>query len=121
MEALLARLVADQPGYAAVVAVFLLPTLDFVLGASRAIANNTFSWDSFSTWVRSQIAGHAVPIAFTLIFAQFFGVLKIGPVEVNVLETAGITAAAAFAATTVKSILDTLNPSVADVVPPPAT
>lgn len=128
MEVLLAKLPGDPVANAAAVGTVVLALLDFVLGTIRAlagkgsgVAGTNFSWDSFSTWVRAQLLGHAVPIILLLTFGQVIGTISIGDIHVNVLVTTAEVAAATYAATTVKSILDSLNPKAPDPVPPPAT
>lgn len=121
MEALLAKLPGDPVANAAAIGVVLLATADFILGSLRAIAGGTFTLESFSTWVRAQLAGHVLPIVFLLIVGQAFGTITIGDFSVNAILLGAELAAASFAATTGKSILDSLNPKTTDVVPPPAT
>jgi hypothetical protein len=121
METLLAQLPGDPASNAAIIGVASLAILDFILGSSRALAQGTFTLDSFSTWVRAQIAGHVLPIIFVLAFGQVVGDIQIGPVAFNILTATGLAGAASYAATTVKSIVDTLNPQASDPVPPPAT
>lgn len=121
MDVLLSKLPGDPVANAAAIGVTLLALLDFILGTIRAIAGKTFSWDSFSTWVRSQLLGHVIPIILLLTFGQVAGTITIGGFSVNALTAAGLAAAATFTATTAKSILDSVNPQAPDVVPPPAT
>lgn len=121
MEALLAKLAADSPASAAAIGVVVLAITDFVLGSLRAIAGGTFVWESFSTWVRAQLAGHVLPIFFLLLVGQVFGTIAIGDIRFNAILIGAELAAASYAATTVKSILDSINTNAPDPVPPPAT
>lgn len=121
MDVLLAKLPGDPAANAAAIGVVILAVLDFVLGTIRAISGGQFTLDSFSTWVRSQLMGHVIPIVLLLSFGQVIGTVSIGDLHLNVFVAAGLTAAATYAATTAKSILDSVNPSVPDVIPPPAT
>lgn len=121
MEALLAKLPGDVIANAAAIGIVVLAVTDFVLGTLRAVAGGTFSWDSFSTWVRAQLAGHVLPIFFLLLVGQVFGTVTIGAVSFNAILVGAELAAASYAATTLSSILESINPRVADVVPPPAT
>jgi len=121
METLLAKLPGDPIANAAAIGIVLLAVTDFVLGTLRAIAGGTFVWESFSTWVRAQLAGHVLPIFFLLLVGQVFGTIKVGDVSVNAILVGAELAAASYAATTLKSILDSLNTKAPDPVPPPAT
>lgn len=128
MDTLLAKLPGDPIANAAAIGVVVLALLDFILGTLRALAGKgaglfgtNFTLESFSTWVRSQLLGHAIPIILLLTFGQVFGTVSIGDIHINVLLLTAETAAATYAATTAKSILDSLNPSAPDPVPPPAT
>ena len=121
MEVLLAKLPGDPVANAAAIGVVLLATADFVLGTLRAIASGTWVAASFSTWVRAQLAGHVLPIVFLLIVGQAFGTVTVGEFSFNAVLLGAEAAAAAFAVTTGKSILDSVNPRTPDVVPPPAT
>lgn len=121
MDTLLARLPGDPAANAAVIGVAALALLDFILGTVRAVAGRTFTFDSFSTWVRAQLLGHVIPIILLLTFGQVVGTISVGDLSFNVLVASGLAGAASYVATTVKSILDTVNPQTPDVVPPPAT
>lgn len=121
MDTLLAQLPGDPVANAAALGCVVLALLDFVLGTIRAVAGNQFTFDSFSTWVRSQLLGHVIPIILLLTFGQVIGNITVGNITLNVVVAAGLAAAATYAATTVKSIIDSVNPAVPDVVPPPAT
>jgi len=121
MEVLLAKLPGDPVANAAAIGIVVLALADFIIGSLRAISGGTFTWDSFSTWVRSQLAGHVLPIFFLLLVGQVFGTIAIGDVHFNAILIAAEVAAASYAATTVKSILDSLNTNAPDPVPPPAT
>ena len=120
MDILLAKLPGDPVANAAMVGVTLLAVLDFLLGSTRALANGTFSLTSFSTWVRAHLLGHVIPITLLLTFGQVAGTITIGEFQFNAFLTAGLVAAASYAIPTAKSIIDSVNPSASDIVPPKA-
>lgn len=119
MEVILASLTNTLEGKA-IAGIAALALLDFITGSLRAIQSGQFSLDKFSTWVRVSLI-QVVIITLTILFGKALGPITIGPVSIDVIGVAGLAAAAAFAGSAVKSILDNLNPRVADVPPPDAT
>jgi hypothetical protein len=110
------------------IAVTGLALLDFLLGTVRAFAGKgdgvlgtNFRFESFSTWVRSQLLGHVVPIVLTFTFSQVIGSVRVGDLSLNIMFAAATAGSLAFATTTLASIADSVNPRAADPVPPPAT
>jgi Bacteriophage holin family len=104
----------------AIAGIAALALLDFVTGSLRAIQGGQFSLDKFSTWVRTSLI-QVVIITLTIVAGKALGSITIGDFSIDVIGLAGLAAAASFAATTGKSILDNLNPKVADTPPPDAT
>lgn len=119
MEVLLGQLANSVEGKA-ITAIAALALLDFVTGSLRAIQSGQFTLDAFATWVRVSLI-HVVIITLTILFGKALGPISIGEFSIDVIGLAGLAAAASFAATTGKSILDNLNPKVADTPPPDAT
>lgn len=121
MDVLLAKLPGDPVTNAAAIGVVVLALLDFVIGTVRAVADGTFTFESFSTWVRAQLLGHVIPIILLLTFGQVIGSISVGGLSFNVVVAAGLAGAASYAATTINSVIDSVNPSADDPIPPPAT
>lgn len=117
METLLLQLPGDPVANTAAIGVVVLAVTDFILGSLRALGNGTFVLDSFSTWVRTSLAGHVLPIIFLLIVGQAFGTITIGTFSINAVLLGAEVAAASFAATVGGSILATLNPRAIDTPP----
>lgn len=117
MDVLLAKLPGDPIANAAAVGAVLLAILDFLLGSVRALADGTFKVELVSSWVRSQLLGHVVPIILLVTFGQVAGDISIGDFHLNILLIAGEGAAATYAAVTAKSILDSVNRGAPDPLP----
>ena len=114
---LLHKLGSDPTTNAAIIAVAVLAVLDFVTGSLRAIANSTFTLDAFDVWVRKQIAGRVIPIILVLVSGTIVGDIGVGDFHFNVLTATALLAAATFAVSTAKSIVDNLNTAAPDAVP----
>lgn len=100
----------------------LLPLVDFVTGTLRAFANNTFELHRIDVFVRTDLAGRAIPLILLLVLGRAIAVsapgeLVIPGLDLSLLTGGGILAAAPFLIATVKSIVDNVNPSVADRLP----
>lgn len=99
-----------------------LPILDWVTGSLRAIAGGTFQWDKFDVFVRTQMAGRTIPLIILIITGRVITVaipadLAIPGLDLSILTAAGALAALPFLAVCVKSIIENVNPNVADSVP----
>jgi hypothetical protein len=102
--------------------VVALPIIDWVTGSLRAIASKTFSWDAFDVFVRTQIAGRAVPLVILIIVGRVITVavpdtMQIPGLDLSLLTGAGILAAIPFLAVGIGSIISNVNPNVTDTVP----
>lgn len=115
----LTALGADQIQWAVIITILGLGILDFVTGVLRAIADSSATFDIklLDTWVRTQLAGRIVPIILVLIFSALAPDITLGEFSVNALAVAGNFAAAAYALSTGKSIIDNLNRNVPDTRP----
>lgn len=114
---LLARLASDPTTNAAIELVAIVAILDFILGTLRAFANHTFTLEAFDVWVRVQLAGRVLPIILVLVAGTVVGDVAIADFHFNVLTATALAAAAAFVASTAKSIADSLNANAPDPVP----
>jgi len=117
MDTLLARLTADPLVSNAIIGVVALGVLAWVLGTLRALADGSFKLELLDVWVRSQLLGRIIPIVLILAFSQVVGAVKVGDVEINALSIAGLGSAAAYAATTIQSIVESLNKSAPNPTP----
>lgn len=119
MDVLLAQLTNTLEGKA-IVAMATLALLDFVTGSLRAIQSGQFTLDAFATWVRTSLI-HVVIVTLVIITGKALGPISFGDIQIDAIGLAGLAGAASFCATQLKSIIDNLNPSKLDVVPPDAT
>lgn len=119
MDVLLAQLTNTLEGKA-IFAMASLALLDFVTGSLRAIQSGQFTLDAFATWVRTSLI-HVVIVTLVIITGKALGPISFGDISIDAISLAGLAGAASFCATALKSIVDNLNPSVTDVVPPDAT
>jgi len=99
-----------------------LPILDWITGSLRAIAGGTFDWHAFDVFVRTQLAGRAVPLAILIIVGRVISVaipseLQIPGLDLGLLTGAGIVAAVPFLAVAIGSIISNVNPNVTDSLP----
>jgi len=127
IDVLLAQIPGDPIANAAILAVVGLAILDFLIGTARALANSAgltngeaFVLASLTTWVKAHLLFQILPIILTLTFGEAIGTITVGSVSLNLLTTAGIFAATTYAATTLGSIVNSLNPKAPDVAPTPA-
>jgi hypothetical protein len=97
--------------------VIVLALLEVITGAARAFSAGTFAWSYLDVWVKKTLMGRVVPILLLLLSGAAAPDLSLLGLEVNILTTAGIAAAATFAASVVASILVNVNPS--EPVSPP--
>jgi hypothetical protein len=128
MDVLLAQIPGDPVANSAILAVVGLAILDFLIGTARALANSTgitdgaaFALASFTTWVKAHLLFQILPIILMLTFGEAIGTITVGTVSLNLLTTAGILAATTYAATTLGSIVNSINPKAPDVAPTPNT
>lgn len=99
-----------------------LPIVDWITGSLRAIASKTFSWDAFDVFVRTQMAGRALPLLILIVIGRTITVaiptdLEIPGLDLSLLTGAGILAAIPFLVVVIKSIIDNVNPNAADELP----
>ena len=116
---LLAKLQADPLVNAAVLGIWALIALDFLIGTLRSapvIGDGSFKIEALTTFIHTNVLP-AVLITLTLLFAQVIGSISVGPVAFNVLTATGLGSAATLAAVLLKSILDSINPSAPNPVP----
>lgn len=105
------------PTSVAIVGIAILWLVELVTGVARAYAAGQFKWDLIDVAVRTQLAGRIVPIVVVLIAGAAAPDLSVLGVKVDVLTTAGLAAAAVYAAAAVASIVGNLNPQAVDVAP----
>jgi hypothetical protein len=125
MEAIqqfVAAIFSDQRANIVMALIVFLPLVDWVTGSLRAVANGTFQWDKFDVFVRTQIAGRAVPLVILITTGRVITVavpadLEIPGLDLGVLTAGGILAAVPFLVVVVKSIIDNVNPSTTDEIP----
>lgn len=115
-----AQLGADSIQWTVIVTILALGVLDFVFGVLRAVANKTgpaFDISLLDVWVRTQLAGRIVPIILVLLFSALAPSVQIAGFTFSPLAIAANTAAGAYALTTSKSIIDSLNTGTTDRLP----
>lgn len=102
------------PAGTAVVALFLLAGLDFLLGAFAAVRDNVFTWDALAAWVRKNVAGRVLPITAVLVVAHLAGGLSIETSSDllspgTVLTTIGLGMAATYVLEVIASVRESLT------------
>ena len=125
MEAIqqfVAAIFSDQRANIVMALIVFLPLVDWVTGSLRAVANGTFTLSAFDVFVRTQMAGRAVPIVILIITGRVITVavpadLEIPGLDLGVLTAGGILAAVPFLVVAIKSVIDNVNPSAADSIP----
>ena len=117
MKELLDLLVADPLTNNAIIGVAVLAILGFVIGTIRAIGDKTFVWSALDVWVRKDLMGRVIPIVLILAFGRVIGTVQVGDIELSLLSVAGFGAAATYAATSIKSIINSLDSQAPNPVP----
>jgi uncharacterized membrane protein len=117
LDALLAKLQSDSPAIAMIITIVALGLLEWGLGILDALRSGQFAWKYLDVWVRVQLLGRILPVVLVLAFSQVFGTVDIAGIKINLLWVGGQGAALAYAAATIASIVNSLNPSVKDVPP----
>jgi hypothetical protein len=112
----------NTPAGTAIVLLFALATLDFVLGTLAALRDNVFDLTAVAAWLRKHIAGRVLPITAVLLTGHLAGGLSFEQDGIGalidpgtVLTGIGLTMAGAYLAETVASIRDSLTPGTAKV------
>jgi hypothetical protein len=107
----------NSPAGTAIVLLFALATLDFVLGTLAAIRDKVFQMEAVAAWLRKHIAGRVLPITAVLLTGHLAGGLAFEDDGFSaiidpgtVLTGIGLTMAAAYIAETVASLRDSLTP-----------
>lgn len=108
------------PGGTAIVALFLLAALDFLLGVLAAIRDDVFEFGALAAWVRKHIAGRVLPITAVLVIGHLAGGLSIETTSDilspgTVLTTLGLGMAGAYVLETIASIRASLTDGTAKV------
>lgn len=121
----LAQAAADTPVLVILIEILVLATLDFLIGTARALSN-TVGWtqgekfvlSALAVWVPKHLLFQVIPILLLLVASE---AIPSTPDSAAVLKQtfygAGFTAASAYTLVTLKSIVDSVNPKAADVVP----
>ena len=122
MTEFIRAVVSDQVTNAVITLLIVLPLFDWLTGSLRAIANKTFAWAAFDVFVRTQLAGRAVPLILLLILGRTISVaapstLDIPGLDLSVITGGGVLASVPFLAKLFTSILANVNPSATDIVP----
>jgi small basic protein len=109
-----------SPGGTAILLLFALAALDFVLGTLRAISDNVFQLDSLAAWVRKHIAGRVLPITAVLVIAHLAGGLSIDTAADilapgTILTTIGLGMAGSYVLETIASVRESLVAGTATV------
>lgn len=122
MQTFVATVFADQATNVVLALLVVLPLIDWITGSLRAIAGGTFQLSAFDVFVRTQMAGRAVPLAILLVLGRAITVavpetLVIPGLDLSILTGGGILAAAPFLLVTAKSIVDNANPGTTDRIP----
>jgi hypothetical protein len=112
----------NTPAGTAIVLLFALATIDFVLGTLAALRDNVFDLTAVAAWLRKHIAGRVLPITAVLLTGHLAGGLSFEQDGIGalidpgtVLTGIGLTMAGAYIAETVASIRDSLTPGTATV------
>lgn len=105
------------PTGVAIWGVAILALVELVTGVLKAFASSQFSFSLIDVWVRTQLAGRILPIIVLLIASAAAPDFSVLGVDVNILTTAGLAAAATYAASAVASIVSNVTPSATDTPP----
>lgn len=114
---IIAKLAADNPQAALIVALFVVGILELVLGIIRAVSGGQFQLALIDVWVRTQLAGRILPIVLVLIVGIVFPPVTLGGFSFSPITIAANTAAAVYLAAAAASIVASLNPAAADPLP----
>lgn len=101
---------------------FLFGFADLILGTLRALSGGTFKLELWDTWVRASLAGRIGPLTIVLLLGRIVTVaapkaLVIPGIDLSILTAGGIAAAVPYLFSTLKSIIDSVNPSEPDRLP----
>lgn len=105
----------ETPGGTAIVALFLLAALKFVVGTLAAIRDDVFTADAIGAWLRKDVAGRVLPVFAVMVTAHLAGGLSIGGGEDiitpgNALTILGLGMAATYVTGALASIRESLEP-----------
>ncbi len=105
----------STPGGTAVVVLFLLAVLDFLLGTFAAIRDNVFQLDAIGAWIRKHLAGRVLPITVVLVVGHLAGGLSVETTADiitpgTILTGIGVGAAAVYVAEVIGSLRESLTP-----------
>ncbi len=103
------------PAGAAVVALFALAALDFVLGTFAAFRDNVFQLDSVAAWLRKHVAGRVLPTTAVLVIGHMVGGLSLANgadllSPGTILTTLGLGMAGTYVLEIVGSLQESLKP-----------
>lgn len=106
----------------AIALILVLPLIDFVTGTLRAVANKSFKLELVDVFVRTKMAGRAIPLVILVLLGRAVAVtapdvLVIPGLDLSLIVGAGILSAVPFIATTIQSIIDNVNPGSPDRLP----
>jgi hypothetical protein len=105
----------DTPAGTAVLILFAIAVLKFLMGTFAAIRDDVFELQAVSAWVRKDLAGRVLPIAAVLVFAHMTGGMSIDNGSDllspgTILTTIGIGASAVYVLEVIGSIRESLQP-----------
>lgn len=103
------------PAGAAVIALFALAALDWVLGTFAAIRDDVFRLDAVGAWLRKHIAGRVLPVTAVLILGHMLGGLSFGSAQDlltpgTILTSIGLGGAGIYVGEVIGSIRESLTP-----------
>jgi hypothetical protein len=105
----------DTPAGTAVLILFAIAVLKFLMGTFAAIRDDVFELQAVSAWVRKDLAGRVLPIAAVLVFAHMTGGMSIDNGSDllspgTILTTIGIGASAVYVLEVIGSIRESFVP-----------
>jgi hypothetical protein len=105
------------PAGAAVVALFALAALDFMLGVFAAFRDGIFKLDAVAAWLRKHVAGRVLPTAAVLLIGHMTGGLAFDDGAAGllapgtILTTIGLGMAGSYVLEVVGSLQESLRTS----------
>jgi len=101
----------EGPAGMAMSGVVILAIVELVTGIAKAFASKQFDVTLVDAWVRKTVAGRVIPILILLIAGEAVPDMSVLGLDINILSTTGLAAAATFAVAALGSITDNIRGS----------
>jgi hypothetical protein len=114
---------SDQVTNLVIALLIAAPIADWLSGSLRAVADGSFTVEAFDVFVRTQVAGRALPLIILLLIGRlvsvaFTGAVPIPGLDLSIFATGGaIAAAVPYLITTLNSLRENLTPGSTNAVP----